>query len=297
MSAIKPQGIFPAMATPFDHNGEIWKVKVEYNVSKWNLTDVAGYVVGGSTGEIVLLSAEERYRLWEWVAQYAGAGKLLIAGTGAESVRETVAHTNKAAELGYKIALVVTPHYYKGVLNNSAAQRLFYGAVADQAKIPVMLYNLPQNTGIELMADAVAELSHHPNIIGIKDSSGGVGKIVRMGNETKPGFAVLTGNAGTLAPALAAGAVGGILALANAVPYACISIWEAHRTRETEAAMDWQKRIERAGRLTTEKNGVGGLKHAMDLMGYYGGPPRLPLVGPSPEAKREIEEAFADLRG
>ncbi len=297
MNAIKPQGIFPAMATPFDHNGEVWKVKIEYNVSKWNLTDVAGYVVGGSTGEIVLLSAEERYRLWEWVAQYAGAGKLLIAGTGAESVRETVAHTNKAAELGYKIALVVTPHYYKGVLNNSAAQRVFYGAVADQAKIPVMLYNLPQNTGIELTADAVAELSHHPNIIGIKDSSGGVGKIIRMVNEVKPGFVVLTGNAGTLAPALAAGAVGGILALANAVPYACISIWEAHRTREPEAAMDWQKRIERAGRLTTEKNGVGGLKHAMDLMGYYGGPPRLPLVGPSPEAKREIEEAFADLRG
>ncbi len=297
MSAIKPQGIFPAMATPFDSNGEVWKVKVEYNVSKWNLTDVAGYVVGGSTGEIVLLSAEERYRLWEWVAQYAGAGKLLIAGTGAESVRETVAHTNKAAELGYKVALVVTPHYYKGVLNNSAAQRVFYGAVADQAKIPVMLYNLPQNTGIELTADAVAELSHHPNIIGIKDSSGGVGKLIRMVNEVKLGFAVMTGNSGTLAPALAAGAVGGILALANAVPYACISIWEAHRTREADAAMDWQKRIERAGRLTTEKHGVGGLKHAMDLMGYYGGPPRLPLVGPSPEAKREIEEAFADLRG
>ncbi len=297
MSAIKPQGIFPAMATPFDSNGEIWKVKVEYNVSKWNLTDVAGYVVGGSTGEIVLLSAEERYRLWEWVAQYSGAGKLLIAGTGAESVRETVAHTNKAAELGYKVALVVTPHYYKGALNNSAAQRVFYGAVADQAKIPVMLYNLPQNTGIELTADAVAELSHHPNIIGIKDSSGGVGKLIRMVNEVKPGFAVMTGNSGTLAPALAAGAVGGILALANAVPYACISIWEAHRTRESDAAMDWQKRIERAGRLTTEKHGVGGLKHAMDLMGYYGGPPRLPLVGPSPEAKREIEEAFADLRG
>ena len=294
---MKLQGIFPAVATPFNHEGEIWKAKVEHNVSKWNALDLAGYVITGSTGESALLSAAERIQLWEWVAQYAAPEKLLIAGTASESVRETVELASLAASFGYRAALVLTPHYYKGQFNNAAAQKLFYGAVADQSKIPILLYNLPQNTGIELTADAVVELSHHPNIAGIKDSSGDVGKLIRMVSEVKPGFPVLTGNAATLAPALAAGASGAILALANAAPYACISIWEANRTREAGAAMDWQRRIEKPSRISSVKHGIPGLKHAMDLMGYYGGPPRLPFVAPSPQAKLEIEEAFADLRG
>jgi 4-hydroxy-2-oxoglutarate aldolase len=297
MSNLKINGIFPAMATPFNADGDVWKAKVEYNVSKWNKTDLAGYVVCGSTGESVLLDHNERFQFWEWVAKAAAPEKILIAGTGAESVRETLALTNKAAELGYKAALVVNPHYYKGQLSSVRPQQAFYGAVADGAKIPVLLYNLPQNTGIELATDAVAELSHHPNIIGMKDSSGNVGRMIRMLGEVKPGFQMLTGHAGTLAPALSVGAVGAVLAFANAAPYACISIWEAHRTREADAAMDWQRRIHKPATLIAEKYGIGGLKHAMDVMGYYGGMPRLPLLPPTPEAKKEIEAAFADLRG
>ncbi|HVT95636.1 MAG TPA: dihydrodipicolinate synthase family protein [Bryobacteraceae bacterium] len=294
---MKLQGIFPAVATPFNHEGDIWKAKVEHNISKWNAMNLAGYVITGSTGESVLLSAAERVQLWEWAAQYAAPEKILIAGTASESARETVQLANQAASLGYKAALVLTPHYYKASFNNAAAQRLFYGAVADQSKIPILLYNLPQCTGLDLAADAVAELSYHPNIAGIKDSSGDIGKMVRMVREVKPGFAVLTGNSATLAPALAVGATGAILAIANAVPYACISIWEAHRTREPEAALDWQGRIEKPSRIAGGKYGIPGIKHAMDLMGYYGGPPRLPFIPPSPQAKKEIEEAFTDLRG
>jgi 4-hydroxy-2-oxoglutarate aldolase len=297
MPSLKLQGIFPAMATPFNHEGELWKAKVEHNVSKLNVLGLSGYVVTGSTGESVLLSAEERVQLWEWVAQSAAPGKLLIAGTAAESVKETVALSNQAAALGYHAALVVTPHYYRGAFQTAATQKLFYGAVADQTKIPILLYNLPQNTGIELHAEAIAELSHHPNIAGVKESSGNVGKIIRLVQEVKPGFPVLSGSAGILASVLAVGVSGAILAFANAAPYACLSIWEAHRTREPEAALDWQRRIEKASRLTTITYGVPGLKHAMDLMGYYGGPPRLPLTVPTPEAKLEIEAAFADLRG
>lgn len=294
---MKLQGIFPAVATPFNHEGDIWKQKVEHNIGKWNAMNLAGYVITGSTGESVLLSAAERVQLWEWVAQYAAPEKILIAGTASESARETVQLANQAASFGYKAALVLTPHYYKASFNNAAAQRLFYGAVADQSKIPILLYNLPQCTGLDLAADAVAELSHHPNIAGIKDSSGDIGKMVRMVREVKPGFAVLTGNGATIAPALAVGASGAILAIANPVPYACISIWEAHRTREPEAALDWQGRIEKPSRIAGGKYGIPGIKHAMDLMGYYGGPPRLPFAPPSPQAKKEIEEAFADLRG
>lgn len=294
---MKLHGIFPPLTTPFDHNGDIWKIKVEHNVSKLNRTGLAGYTVLGSTGESKHLTCEEKYKLWDWVAEYAAPDKLLIAGTGMESVRETVALTKHAAEAGYKVALVATPNYYKNLISSPAAQMLFFRAVADQTPIPVVIYNWPQMTGIDLPAEAVAELSQHPNVIGIKESSGNLAKVVQMVREVKPGFNVLVGSAPTLASSLQVGAVGAILAFANAAPYACISIHEAHRTREHEAALDWQRRIARPATLVTVKHGIPGLKYAMDLMGYYGGPPRLPLTPPCPPAKTEIEEAFADLRG
>ena len=294
---MKLHGIFPPIATPFNHEGEIWKAKVEHNIDKWNHTGLAGYVVCGSTGESVHLTTEEKIQLWEYVAEYAAPNKLLIAGTGVESVRETVALTNRAAEIGYKCAMVRTPHYYKNLINNAAAQMLYFRAVADQVKIPIFIYNWPQVTGVDIPAEGVAELSHHPNIIAIKESSGNLEKVMRMIREVKPGFQVLTGSAPTLAPSLAVGCSGAVLAFANAAPYATVSIWEAHRTREPEAALDWQNRISHAAYLVTTKHGVPGLKYAMDLAGYYGGPPRLPLTPPCPAAKKEIEEAFADLRG
>ena len=272
-------------------------MKLQHNVEKWNLTGLAGYVVCGSTGESVLLTSEEKIHLWEWVAQFAAPEKLLIAGTGVEGVRETVDLTNRAAAIGYKAAMVRTPHYYKNLINNAAAQMLYFRAVADQAKIPLIIYNWPQATGVDIPAEAVAALSEHPNIIAIKESNGNLEKVLQMIREVKKGFQVLVGSAPTLAPSLAVGAVGAVLAFANAAPYATISIWEAHRTREPEAALDWQNRIGHAAALVTTKYGVPGLKYAMDLAGYYGGPPRLPLTVPTPAAKKEIEAAFSDLRG
>ncbi len=293
----KLQGILPPIATPFDHQGELYKAKVQHNVEKWNRTGLTGYVVCGSTGESVYLSTEEKLKLWGWVAEYAASEKILLAGTGMEGVRETVALTNAAAELGYKAAMVRTPHYYKNLLNNVDAQVLYFRSVADQTKIPLMIYNWPQATGVDIASEAVAILSHHPNIFAIKESSGNLEKCIQMIKEVKPGFQVLTGSAPILAPSLAIGCAGAVLAFANAAPYATISIWEAHRTREFAAAMDWQNRIIRAAQLVTVKYGVPGLKYAMDLNGYYGGPPRLPLTVISLAAKQEIEQAFDGLKG
>ena len=244
-----------------------------------------------------MLTPEEKFLCWEIVAKAAAPEKLLIAGTGVESVRETVWLTNKAAEMGYKAAMVRTPHYYKGLLNRVDAQVLYFRSVADQTKIPLMIYNWPQATGIDIAPEAVSILSEHPNIIAIKESSGSLEKVMQMIREVKPGFQVLVGSAPTLAPSFQVGAVGAVLAFANAAPYACITIWEAHRSRDFEAAKDWQGRISKAAQLVTTKYGVPGLKYAMDRMGYYGGPPRLPLVTPSLEAKKEIDAAFAGLRG
>jgi 4-hydroxy-2-oxoglutarate aldolase len=294
---MKLQGIFPPIATPFNSAGELYKAKVRHNVEKWNLTGLAGYVVCGSTGESVMLTTEEKVQMWEWVAEFAAPEKLLIAGTGVESVRETVALTNRAAEIGYKAAMVRTPHYYKNLLNNPAAQTLFFRAVADQSKIPIMIYNWPQATGLDIPAEAVAALSGHPNIVAIKESSGNLEKVMRMIREVQPGFQVLVGSAPTLWPSLMVGAAGAVLAYANAAPYSTIAIWEACRAREYEAAQDWQNRIARAAVLVTTRYGISGLKYAMDLNGYYGGPPRLPLVPVGPEAQREIQNAFRDLKG
>jgi 4-hydroxy-2-oxoglutarate aldolase len=294
---MKLHGIIPPIATPFDHNGDLYKVKVQHNVEKWNRTGLAGYVVCGSTGESVHLTTEEKLKLWDWVAEYAAADKILLAGTGMESVRETVALTNAAADRGYKAAMVRTPHYYKNLINRTDAQVLYYRAVADQAKIPIFIYNWPQVTGVDISVEAVVTLSHHPNMFAIKESSGNLEKCIQMIREVKPGFQVLTGSAPILAPSLAVGCAGAVLAFANAAPYATVSIWEAHRTREFAAAMDWQNRILRAAQLVTVKYGVPGLKYAMDLNGYYGGPPRLPLTVVTPEVKKEIEQAFDGLKG
>jgi 4-hydroxy-2-oxoglutarate aldolase len=294
---MKLHGIFPPIATPFNHNGDLYKAKVQHNVGKWNMTSLAGYVVCGSTGESVMLTPEEKISMWEWVAESAAPGKLLIAGTGVESVRETVDLTNRAADLGYKAAMVRTPHYYKNLLNRNEAQLLYFRSVADRTKIPLMIYNWPQATGIDISPEAVVALSEHPNIIAIKESSGNLEKVMQLIREVKSGFQVLVGSAPTLWPSLQAGAVGAVLAFANAAPYATITIWEAYRTREAEAGKDWQARISRAAQLVTTRYGVPGLKHAMDLNGYYGGPPRLPLAPVSPETQREIASAFAEIKG
>ena len=294
---MKLQGIFPPIATPFDHNGDIYPAKVRHNVEKWNRTALSGYVVMGSTGESVMLTPDEKYTMWELVAHHAAPEKLLIAGTGMEGVRETVALTNCAAEMGYKAAMVRTPHYYKNLVNRADAQALYFRAVADQSRIPLIIYNWPQATGVDIPVEAVVALSEHPNVIAIKESSGNLEKVMQMIREVKHGFQVLVGSAPTLWPSLLMGACGAILAYANAAPYSVIAIWEAYRTREEAAGLDWQNRIGRPSALVTTKYGIPGLKYAMDLNGYYGGPPRLPLVVPTPEARKEIEEAFKDLKG
>lgn len=294
---LKLQGIFPSIATPFDHRGELYKTKVRHNVEKWNRVKLTGYLAGASTGEGVSLSSEEKAELWRLVAEAAAPDRLLLAATGAESVRETTALTAAAAGLGYKAAVVRTPHFYRSLVGDGAGQELFFRAVADQARIPVVIDNIPRWTGIDLATDTVARLSEHPNIVAIRESSGNAAKVSEILRAVRKGFQVLAGSAGSLWPSLDAGAAGGIVAFASAAPYACITIWEAHRTREREAALDWQTRITNPAMLVTTKYGMAGLKHAMDLNGYYGGPCRLPLAPLSPAAKTEIAAAFDGIRG
>jgi 4-hydroxy-2-oxoglutarate aldolase len=293
---MKIQGIFPALTSSFDSEGNLYKAKVFHNIQKFNQIALSGYVVCGSTGETPLLSIDERIQLMQWVAEASAPGKTLIAGVGAESVHETVRVANRAAELGFHFALALTPFYYRNQMHRPETQALFFRAVADQSKLPVLLYNIPQVTGYDLPVETIAALSEHPNIIGMKDSSGNVEKLKETVKAVTPRFQVLSGAGINFWEALQLGATGAILAIANALPYACVTIWEAFRTREYEAGKDWQARITPASRLIAAKHGIPGLKHAMDLNGYYGGAPRLPFIPPSAEAKLEIEQAFDGLR-
>ena len=293
---IKLQGIFPALATPFDHNGNLYRAKIAHNIARLNSVGLAGYVVAGSTGESPLLSSEERIQLYEWVRETSAEGKVLIAGTASEGVHETVALVNRAADIGYHAALVLGPRYYKNLMHRPDTQAVFYRSIADRAKIPILLYNFPNVSGYDLPVDTIAALSEHPNIAGMKDSSANLEKLTATVAAVKPGFQVLSGSGVTFWSALKLGATGAILAFANAAPYACVTIWEAFRTREYEAAEDWQNRIFNAARLTAPVYGIPGLKHAMDLNGYYGGPPRLPLVPCGPEARAEIEQALEGIK-
>ncbi len=272
---MKLQGIFAGITTPFDHKGDVYKTKVEHNVEKWNRTTLAGYVVCGRAGEGALLAAEEKAAVWEMVAGYAAPGKVLIAATAMPGVRESVALANRAADLGYKAALVDVPY------RRPEIQLAYFRAIADQSRIPVIAGAAE--------SEVAAAVAQHPNIVAL---CGGAGQTAA------PGIDVLACSATDLWPALQSGAAGAILDFAAAAPYACIAIWEAHRTREEEAGADWQKRILRAAELVGEcHHGVPGLKHAMDLNAFYGGPPRLPLVVPGAGARREIEEAFAVFKG
>jgi 4-hydroxy-2-oxoglutarate aldolase len=270
---MKLQGIFADITTPFDHKGDIYKVKVQHNVEKWNRTTLAGYVVCGAAGEGPLLSAEEKAAVWEMLANLAAKDKVLIAASAMPGVRETVWLSNRAADLGYKAALIESPHH------RPETDSLYFRSVADQSKIPLIL----AGAGPELAA-----ATQHPNVIAVCD---------RHGRTAHAGVQALVSSASHLWSALQSGASGAILDFAAAAPYTAISIWEAHRTREEEAGIDLQNRIRRAAEVIGECYGAPGLKHAMDLNAYYGGPPRLPLVVPSAEARREVEEAFRELKG
>src|SRR5579863_1881768 len=185
-------GVFPALTTPFAADGSVSVEDIKHNIRKYNATGIAGYVAIGSTGESVLLSRKEIEIVFMAVKETAAPGKVLIAGTGTESTAETIDRTKRAAEIGYHFALVKTPYYYKPAYK-SENYIAHYRRVADASPIPVLLYSVPQFTGVSLEAAEVAALSQHPNIVGIKESSGIVQRVAEMIAAAPSSFQVLTG--------------------------------------------------------------------------------------------------------
>lgn len=290
---MKVSGIFPALTTPFEADGSVSFSGMKHNIGLYNRTGLSGYVVLGSTGESVLLSREEADLLLTAVKEAAAPGKILIAGTGAESTAETIARTKRAAALGYQVALVKTPYYYKPAYR---AEHFIqhYRAVADASPIPILLYSVPVFTNITLESSEIIALAQHPNIIGIKDSSGSIQRIGEVVAGAPSDFQVLTGGAAVVYPALAVGGRGAILALADLLPEKCVELFQLFQQGHGQARL-LQLQLVRASQLVVSENGIAGLKFAMDLRGYKGGVPRLPLLPLKEEKKSAIAALVAEL--
>jgi 4-hydroxy-2-oxoglutarate aldolase len=283
------EGIFAALTTPFARDGSLALDRFRENLGRYNRTRLNGHVVAGSTGESVSLTFDEIDLIWSTARESAAPGKILIAGVGVDSTNETIARARRAAELGYDAVLVKTPHYFKPLLTPEALER-HYLTVADASRVPVLIYSIPQYTGISITAEWVARLAEHPNIVGIKESSGNVQLAAEIVRLCRPEFSTLVGSAGALLPSLILGAAGGILALACFLPEPPMEIYEAVRAGDTPSASRLQFALLAPSRKIAGELGPTGVKYAMDCAGYYGGDPRPPLL-PLSEAQRKTVEA------
>jgi len=282
-------GILLPFPTPFGPGGDIDEQALNSNIKKWNQTGVIGYVALGSTGERVHLEEHECARVIELARAAVPDNLAFIVGAGQKSTRGTINEVRAAATAGAEAVLVITPHFYRRAITQDALAG-HYAAVADTSPVPVILYSVPDLTGIAIAPETVAKLSEHPNIIGIKDSSDDrarLGQTIRLVTDD---FAVLTGNGTVLYEALRSGARGAILAVGCVDPRQCIAIFAAVSVRDYERARALQEKLTPLTRAVTTRFGIGGLKAAMDLVGYHGGFVRAPLPAPEEAAREEIAQ-------
>jgi dihydrodipicolinate synthase/N-acetylneuraminate lyase len=285
-------GVFIPVTTPF-RGDDVAVDALAANFERWNQTALAGYVVLGSTGEFPMVSEAERDRVLAAARGAIPREKVFIAGTGADSTLHTIGRTRRAAELGADAAIVITPHYFTKAFSQPAAQLRHYLAVADASPIPIMMYNFPLNTGITLEASTVARLAQHPNVCGIKDSSGLVPQLAQIIDQTPKTFHALVGAASALVPGLAIGAAGGILALAVISAREWCDVYALAKAGRWDEARGIAARMMPVDREVPGRYGIGGLKAALDLQGFFGGRCRAPLGTPDGDAIEDIKEVLA----
>ncbi|MEZ5315988.1 MAG: dihydrodipicolinate synthase family protein [Vicinamibacterales bacterium] len=288
------QGIFAPIPTCFTASGEVDHAAVGDNVRVWAGTDLAGLLALGSNGEAALLDEEESAAVIATVRDALPRGALLLAGTGRESTRGAIAAAKRAAACGADAVLVRTPSFFKSQMTADALVAHFT-AVADAAPVPVLLYNLPAVTGVMLTLPVVARLAEHPNIVGIKETSPDLERLGQFAQVEPARFAVLSGWAPVVFPALVSGAAGAILAVANVVPDLCVDLYRHVQAGRLDEALALQRRITPLAQLVTTGHSIGGLKVALDLVGLRGGPVRPPLRPPADRVRDEIARALADL--
>jgi 4-hydroxy-2-oxoglutarate aldolase len=293
---INLDGILLPVTTPFKANEDFDAESFTNNLAKWNATGVIGYVVLGSTGERVSLDAREYVRVIQTARRAVPKTMSFIVGAGQQSTRGTISEIETAANAGAEAVLVITPHYYRSAVTQDALVE-HYTAVADASSIPIILYSMPDLTGITIEPETAARLSEHKNIIGIKDSSADIAKLAEIVRLAPGDFAVMIGNGAVLCEALQAGARGGILAVACVVPQLCLEIYRAVQAGEIDRAKRLQERLSPLATAVTKTYGIGGLKTAMEMVGFAGGAVRQPLQRPNENATAEIGQLIRAATG
>ncbi len=279
-------GVVPPLVTPFLPDGGLDLASFEAVLESLAGFDLAGYLVLGSNGEASSLEEEEKLALLRAARKHTG-GRVLLAGTGLESTRGTIALTRKAADLGVDVALVLTPCYYKSQVTADLLRRHFE-AVAEASPIPVLLYSVPAFTGIPWPAGLAAPLAQHPRIVGMKESSGDIGLLGRLVASVPSSFAVLCGSGPVFYPALCVGSPGGVLAVANCAPRPVAALYRAFAAGDHDRARRLQEALTPLAVAVTSTYGVAGLKVAMDLAGRRGGAVRSPLLPVAPAVRDEL---------
>ena len=267
------KGIYPPLTTPFIDD-EVSFDKLIENLIKYETKLLSGYVLFGSNGESVFLTREEKLQLVRTTREQTN--RTIIVGTGLDSIKETISLTNDAAEAGANYALVISPSFFKSEMKHHTFLN-YYNRIADSVMIPIIIYNVPKFTNVNIEIETIIELSSHPNIIALKDSTENPTRISEIFPNVNASFKLIAGTASILYTGLSCGAVGGILALANIAPDQCIQIYTLMREKNFDKALEIQNRMIPVNRAVTSKFGVAGLKAAMDMLGYFGGNPRLPL--------------------
>lgn len=287
MATLSLKGIFPPLPTSFDRDENLVADRIRFNIEKLSAYNLAGFLILGSNGEQVMLSTTERIEAVAAAREALPEGRLLLAGTGCPSTRETISLTRAVAGEGAHAVLVINPSYYRRNMNHDELVR-HYHDVADASPVPVLVYNMPANTGIDMTARMIIAMAEHPNIIGLKESGGNVAKMGEILGNVRPGFQVLAGGAGFLLPALSVGAAGGILAATNIAPGHCLDIFNAFAAGDIARARELQQRIIPLNAAVTARWGVPALKAAMDELGLYGGHVRRPLLPLDDKTTKEL---------
>jgi 4-hydroxy-2-oxoglutarate aldolase len=288
-------GILLPTTTPFDQDGEISATAITSNIKAWTAHGVIGFVVLGSTGERVHLDEREYLDAIEISHAAVSSDSVFIVGAGQQSTVGTIREVKNAARAGADAVLVITPYFYRSAITQETLIN-FYTAVADDAPVPVLLYSMPPLTGIKIEPETVARLSEHQNIIGVKDSSNDVAGFTNTVRLCPDDFAVMTGNGTVFLDALRAGATGGILAVGCVVPEVCVEILQVFKGGDDERAALLQSQLTPLAVAVTTRFGIGGLKAALDLAGYRGGPVRAPLRSPDESAQVELAQLLQSVR-
>lgn len=288
-------GIYPPLPTFFTTTEELDLDTLRQHIRRIAESGIAGYVVMGTNGEAVHLSAQERVRVIETARATAGEQATILAGCGEQSTRASIALCQQAAQAGANFALILPPFYFKGRMQSQALLS-HYRAIADSSPLPVVIYNMPASAaGLDLNAEIICALAEHPHIVGVKDSAGDMAKLSQIVTQVPAHFRVFAGSAGYLLPALAVGAVGAVAALANIFPREVCHLQELFENGQMHEARILQGRLAPSNTAVTSTYSVPGLKAALDILFDYGGPPRSPLQALDEQERARLAAMLRDV--